>query len=162
MSLMCLFLHSLSPYSAPLPHCFPTLGWIIQGFPVCPRSPYPIQKWLFSRQPHRAVHEEGNISEGSSFPTAFLPFLSDQLSIFSFLDTCPHDFAAPASLSLVSPTSLSTYFGFFLSTLGFVLPDSSMQMDPPTSPATLTMSSLPLASPQQHEDHRHDYCFRGC
>lgn len=92
---MCLSLHSLSPSSAPLPHCFPTLGWIIQGFPVCPRSPYPVQKWLFSRQPHRAVHEEGSVSEGSSFP--------DCLPSFPFWATFPFSHSLTLAPMIVLP-----------------------------------------------------------
>lgn len=148
----------LSPSSPPLPHFFPMLGWLIQGFPICPRSPYPIQKCLFSREPHRAVGNKVMFLRAAVFQTAFLPFLTN-LSVFSFLVICRHAFATPATLSLVSPASLATYFGFFFSSLGVVLPASSMQMNP----VTLTMASLCLTFPQKHEDQSHNnYCFHGC
>lgn len=85
------------------------LGWIIQDFPVCPRSPHPVQRWLFSRQPHHAAHEYGDVSEGSSFSRLPSLLFGPTFNIFSFIAYSPHSLATS---SLMFPTSPTTCSGF--------------------------------------------------
>lgn len=148
MSLMCLSLHSPVSFFSSITSLLPCAGADNSRLPSLSQEPLPCPEVALLQTAPLCSEWIRQCFWGQQFSRlpSFL-FLTN-LSTFSFLDTCPHDFATSVFLSLLSPTSLTTYFAFSLSTLGFVLPTSSVQMDPPTGPGTLTMAHLSLASRQ--------------
>lgn len=124
---MCLSLHSPVPLFSSITSLLPCAGADNSRLLSLSQEPLPCPEaaLLQTAPPCRAWIRQCLWGQQFSRLPSFPPFLTN-LSTFSFLDTCPHDFAASASLSLLSPTSLTTCFGFSLSTLGFVLSASSV------------------------------------